>query len=62
MDPTTLAEARMTLIRQQLVAYRKPLYQLLALDCRRQPVRSNTEPSSIGQVLQQIMGGVNDRL
>jgi hypothetical protein len=62
MDPTTLAEARMTLIRRQLVAYRKPLYQVLALDSRHQPVRSNSEPSSIGQVLQQIMGGANDRL
>lgn len=62
MDPTTLVEARMSLIHQQLVAYRKPLYQVLALDCRRQPVRSNAEPSSIGQVLQQIMRGANDRL
>jgi hypothetical protein len=62
MDPTTLAEARMALIRRQLVAYRKPLYQVLALDSRHQPVRSNSEPSSIGQVLQQIMGGANDRL
>ena len=62
MDSTTLTEARATLIRGQLVAYRKPLYQVLALDCRRQPVRSSTEPSSIGQVLQQIMGGANDRL
>lgn len=52
-----LVEARDALIRQQLLAYRKPIYQVLALDQRRDPVQTATEPQSLREVLQQLTGG-----
>lgn len=57
MDPLILAEARNILVQHRLVAYRKPLYQVLALDQRREPVQTNSEATSIGQILQQLAGG-----
>lgn len=57
MDSASLAEARNDLIRQQLLAFKKPVYQVLALDPRRKPDQSATGPQSIKEVLQQVMGG-----
>lgn len=62
MERIALLEARNTLVRHHLVAYRKPLYQVLALDCRREPIQGSSEPSSLGQILQQIAGGSNDNV
>ena len=58
MDNTRLSDARDALVQQRLIAYKKPLYQVLALDHRR--VEQNqvaTEPCSMQEVLQQVMGG-----
>ncbi len=60
MDKLALIEARNILIRNHLIAFKKPLYQVLALDCRREPVQSNSEPTSLGEILQQIVGDAND--
>ena len=57
MDTSTLVEARSCLIRRQLVAYRDPLYQVLALDCRKEAAVVDQGVSSIGQILQQLGGG-----
>lgn len=57
MDPLTLAEARSNLVQHHLVAYQKPLYQVLALDQRREPAQANSEATSLGQILQQLAGG-----
>jgi hypothetical protein len=62
LNEVHLAEARNMLIQQRLIAYSKPFYQVLALDHRRNPATIPTEPSSLGEVLQQIMGGTHDRL
>ena len=58
MDNSSLSDARDALVQQRLIAYKKPLYQVLALDHRR--VEQNqvaTEPCSMQEVLQQVMGG-----
>jgi hypothetical protein len=47
-DPDTLVRARQELIVAQLIAYRKPLYQVLSLDPPRKP---STEPQRIGDLL-----------
>ena len=57
-----LAQARNILMQQRLIAYRKPLYQVLALNQRQNPTPTSTEPTSLGEVLRQIMGGSHDRL
>lgn len=57
MDAHRLAAARGVLVQQGLVAFSKPLYQVLALDYRREPVATTGEPCSIGQILRQVMGG-----
>ena len=57
MDLGALTEARNLLLRQQLVAYRKPLYQVLALESRREPVQADAEAVSLGKILQQLAGG-----
>ena len=57
MDSASLTQARNDLIRQQLIAFRKPIYQVLALDPRREPGQSATGPQSIREVLQQVIGG-----
>ena len=57
MAPLTLTEARNILVQHRLLAYRKPLYQVLALDQRREPVQTESEATSIGQILQQLAGG-----
>lgn len=57
IDTLALAEARRNLVQHHLVAYRKPLYQVLALDQRREPVQADSEATSLGQILQQLAGG-----
>ena len=60
MAGDTLLQARQNLLRLGLVAYKKPLYQVLALDM---PVRStslSTGPLSMGQILRRIAGGAHD--
>jgi hypothetical protein len=57
LDETSLAGARQELIAAGLIAYQRPLYQVLALDtpaaARPRPVLS--EPMRIGQVLREMM-------
>jgi hypothetical protein len=57
MDEDTLGKAREALVEQRLIAFRKPLYQVLALDHRRESVISSGEPCSMGHILRQMMGG-----
>jgi hypothetical protein len=61
MDELTLGQARQNLIRLELIAYEKPLYQVLALDRAVDlTARSSSgQPVAIGQILQQIMGGAS---
>ena len=57
MDNVILAQARQALILQRLIAYQQPLYQVLALDHRRNESQVNSGPCSMREVLQQVMGG-----
>lgn len=57
MDTLILTEARNILVQHRLIAYRKPLYQVLALDQRREPVRSESDATSLGHILHQLAGG-----
>ena len=62
MDSCTLAQARLELVQHELIAYRKPLYQVLDLAPPELaiPVTRNQSgdlPQSIGQVFRQIMEG-----
>lgn len=57
MNEDMLNAARKSLIQQRLIAFRKPLYQVLALDHRREPAGTAEESSSMGQILRQMMGG-----
>lgn len=60
MDPPTLGEARRNLVAAELIAYQKPLYQVLALD---PPAPAPTpralldRPVSIGGLFKQMLGG-----
>jgi hypothetical protein len=56
MDAVELENARKFLIDNRLIAYRKPLYQVLALEVSR-PLQMRSEPTSLGQILQQMAGG-----
>lgn len=59
MDECELSSARHSLIEQRLIAWKAPLYQILALDHRREEaaVRVHGGPRSMQEILQQIMGG-----
>jgi hypothetical protein len=61
MDQNTLDGARSTLIRQELIAWQKPLYQVLALDVPvvdRPVPRSRMEnPLSLGDILKMAREG-----
>lgn len=57
MDAAELDKARKSLVDNHLVAYRKPLYQVLALEERRSPMQTDSEPTSLGQILQHMAGG-----
>jgi len=58
MNTSVLSDARNSLVHHRLIAYREPLYQVLALDSRKEPRQANREAVSIGQILQQLSGGV----
>jgi len=51
LDSATVARARQQLLAQRLIAYQKPLYQVLALD---PPRAGGGPPLSLGQVLQSL--------
>lgn len=57
MNEDMLDAARKSLIQQRLIAFRRPLYQVLALDHRREPAGTAEESYSMGQILRQMMGG-----
>lgn len=60
MDAATLTAARVCLARAGLVAYKKPLYQVLTLGgCATvsQRRRMPGEPSSIAEILEALAGG-----
>jgi hypothetical protein len=60
LEPATLGTAREQLIAAGLLAYRRPLYQLLALPRRGEPIRPNVragEARSVGDLLRQLVGG-----
>ena len=62
MDETTLGDARQNLIHNCLIAWQKPLYQVLELDSAEKETYSCTRPHmdkplSLGEILQRAMGG-----
>ena len=59
MDNRALLAARQNLIRLNLVAYKKPLYQVLALDMPAHSTSLPEGPMSIGSILRAIAGGAS---
>jgi hypothetical protein len=62
MDPLQLAAARQQLMQADLIAYRKPLYQVLALPEPRLEPTAPTEPragqtQSVGDILRRALAG-----
>jgi hypothetical protein len=59
MDAPTLDAARMDLLRAGLVAYMKPLYQVLSLGDGIGPKRTGMpgEPMAIGDIFKKLAGG-----
>ena len=58
VDPVALTHARQQLLQSQLIAYRKPLYQVLDLE----PSTISESPRqgetlSVGALLQKVLGG-----
>jgi|GEM_PF-4745909 len=49
MDTIALAEARNSLVHRQLIAYRKPLYQVMALDNRKESLQTDSDVSQQGR-------------
>jgi hypothetical protein len=56
LTPDQVVSARQQLLRADLIAYQKPLYQVLSLDTPATTPRAN-EVRSAGQLLRQILGG-----
>jgi hypothetical protein len=54
MDPLQLSASRQQLIQAGLIAYEKPLYQVLSLE---PPPGTRSGPRSVAEVLRQVMGG-----
>jgi hypothetical protein len=54
MDPLALSASRQQLIQVGLIAYEKPLYQVLSLEPAGTP---RSGPISVGELLRQAMGG-----
>jgi hypothetical protein len=58
MDPTTLRQARENLVQLGLIAFKKPLYQVLSLDeakiAKHKPL---TQPLSLEQIFKKALGG-----
>ncbi len=61
MDEHTLAQTRQELIRIGLIAYKQPLYQVLALQEQTSSIadRAPGDPQSLGQILKQLGGGAS---
>lgn len=62
VDPLDVASARRQLIDAELIAYQKPLYQVLALVDARPAHASSVSTDgirSIGDILRQALGGVS---
>lgn len=64
MDQLTLTEARQNLIRLGLIAYQKPLYQILPLDPEPRLFANKTrtpldQPIALGQIFKQIAGDLS---
>lgn len=58
MDPATLTAARANLIEADLIAFKSPLYQVLALDVGQPVARSAMDrPLSLGDILKKAAGG-----
>jgi len=59
LEQAALVAARAQLIEAGLLAYRKPLYQLLALPSREQtlPTHRSGQVRSVGELLRQLTGG-----
>jgi hypothetical protein len=61
MDSLMLDQARNNLIKAELIAYRKPLYQVLSLEPRillSAPARTPLDkPMALAQIFKQMMGG-----
>jgi hypothetical protein len=58
MDVATLRKARNNLIRSDLIAWKKPLYQVLSLKSRTTAQRpSMAEPLSLGEILKKAVSG-----
>lgn len=59
MDAPTLDAARMHLVRAGLIAYKKPLYQVLSLGDAIDPRAPGTpgEPIAIGDIFRKLAGG-----
>jgi hypothetical protein len=65
MDAATLVSARACLLKYRLVAYKRPLYQVLALDAALQHLRSSGESAArtdigtlaIDKILAKLAGG-----
>jgi len=58
MDPSTLQQARENLVHAGLIAWKKPLYQVLSLDeektAKSEPV---AQPLSLKQIFRETLGG-----
>ena len=59
MDQSTLASARGNLIRIGLIAWKRPLYQVLSLDVHQPdvPRQAAPRPLSLGEILKKAAGG-----
>ena len=60
IDPLPLAAARQQLEQADLIAYRKPLYQVLSLPeprTPRPPGSPSGQPLSVGDILRRVLGG-----
>ncbi|MCK5681142.1 hypothetical protein KAI46_10080 [bacterium] len=57
MDLPVLTRARNELIRAKLIAYRKPLCQILSLEPIKAVRSPLDEPLAVGQILKQLAGG-----
>jgi hypothetical protein len=59
MDPATLDQARDNLVRIGLIAWEKPLYQVLSLEPVAPPPRpAMAQAESLGEIFKQALGGV----
>jgi len=61
MEENTLAQARQELTRIGLIAYKQPLYQVLALEEHTGSItgRSPAKPQSLGQIFKQLGEGAS---